>query len=119
MHLVGLRILGLDRQEGARPHMQGDKGMADAARSQRCHQAVGEMQRRGGGRDRSFLPRKDRLIIGPVLRVDGAFAADIGGQRHLPACRDGGIERAARTVKLQADLTPRPHRAQHSRQAVR
>ena len=57
-------------------------------------------RRRG---DRAGMPGKDRLIILLIPRVRLTAGGDIGGQRHDPDPRDGGVQFGARFVELEVD----------------
>ena len=92
MHPVIGRVVGLHRQERAGADMQRHGVHADAARLQPRHQIVGEMQSGGRRRDRAFVVREQRLVVGAVLVVGGAARRDVGRQRHVAALRDRLVE---------------------------
>ena len=93
MHDMVVRVLGLDRQEGAGADMEGQGLVADAGRGERGHQRGREMQRRGRRRDRAFLAREHRLIVVAVARVGRALAGDIGRQRHPAGALEQQLDR--------------------------
>ncbi len=78
MHRVIVGILGLDRQEGARADMQGQRFMADPGFVERGHQRGREMERGGGCGDRAILVGEHRLIIIGITRIGRALAGNIG-----------------------------------------
>src|ERR1700724_3740398 len=63
------------------------------------------MQPGGGGRDRAFLPGKNRLIIRAVLLVGRPPPGNIGGQRHVAAFGDCRIKHRAMKSKRQGYVT--------------
>ncbi|MPL73139.1 hypothetical protein SDC9_18932 [bioreactor metagenome] len=104
VHLVGLDVLDLHRQEGARAHMQRHLGERDALRMDRLKQRLGEMQarrRRGHG---ARVAREDRLVIGLVGLVGGAQRGDVGRQRHRPRRGQRRVEIGPRQVEGQPQL---------------
>ena len=74
--------------------MQGQRLAADPARVERRDQPVGEVQRRGRRRDRAFLAREHRLIIGRGRpRRPARLRGDIGRQRHPPGALEQQLDR--------------------------
>jgi hypothetical protein len=104
MHLVLGGVIGLDRQEGSRPHMQRDEMPGNAARIQARKQRVGEMQPRCGRGNRALLAGIDGLVILAVLRVLAALGGDIGWQRNVAGGHDRLVERRAGEIEDQLDL---------------
>mmetsp|Transcript_18096 Transcript_18096/g.27983 ORF Transcript_18096/g.27983 Transcript_18096/m.27983 type:complete len:908 (-) Transcript_18096:1716-4439(-) len=107
MHLVGGHILHLDRQERARPHMQGDMGKAHTTCGQRRQQRVIEMQRCGRGGNSTAVLGPNRLIIRLVLRIGGPFRRNIGRQWHRPRLGQCRIKVIATQIEFQVPLTIR------------
>ena len=101
MHLVVGGIVGLDRQEGAGPDVQGYGMGRDAFRLERRHQRRGEMQARGRGGDRAVPFGEQGLVVGQVAVVLGSYGRDIGGQGHDPDIADRVIQRRTRQVETQ------------------
>ena len=98
------RIVGFDRQKGARADMQGEDRQADAAPSECLDQRRGEMQP-GGRRGNSALGAGEhRLIIGPVARVAAAGALDVGRQRHHAMTRQRLAERRPLQIEAQGHV---------------
>ena len=93
MHPVGLSIVHLDRQEGPRADMQGQRLVADARCLERGKQFGGEVQRGSRRCDRPVLGREHRLIVALVLRIGWALARDIGRQRHLARAFEQDFDR--------------------------
>ena len=104
MHLVVGRVLGMDRQECPRPHMQRHLVHADAARREPGQQLIGEMQARSRRRDRAFVAREQGLVVGAVLLVGLAPARDIGRQRHVAALGNGLVQHRPVKGERQRDL---------------
>ncbi len=69
MHAVPGGVLGLDRQEGPRPHMQRDLVQADPALREPRHQRVGEMQAGGRRGDRALHAGEHGLVVGAIALV--------------------------------------------------
>ena len=92
VHPVAGGVVGLHRQERARPDMQRHLVHGDAARREPRQQLVGEMQARGRRRDRALVAREQGLVVGAVLLVGRALAGDIGRQRHVAPLGDGLVE---------------------------
>jgi hypothetical protein len=63
VHAVLVRVLGLDRQEGAGADMERQRLVADAGALERLHQPRREVKRGGGRGDGPLLAREHRLII--------------------------------------------------------
>ena len=93
MHLVRGRVLGLDRQERPRPHMQRDPVNADAALAQRRLERRRKMQAGGGCRDRAFIDGEHGLIVGSVALIGRALRGDVRRQRRRAEVGDGLIQR--------------------------
>ena len=88
---VLLRVLGRHGPEGARTHVEGEKGDLDPALADRGQGGIGEMERRGGCRDRPGIAREDRLVALAVLGL--VWALDVGRKGNVPHAREPGFER--------------------------
>ncbi|GJE06875.1 hypothetical protein AOPFMNJM_2198 [Methylobacterium jeotgali] len=119
VHPVGVGVLGLHRQEGARPDMQGEAVARDARRVERGDQRLREVQAGGGGGHRSGLVRVDGLVVDRVPRVRRAPAGDIGGQRQDADRRDRRVEGGPGEVEAQGDLAALPLLRHRRREVVR
>ncbi len=86
-------LLRLDRQEGARADVERQRLAADPARFEGFEQARSEMQRRGRGGHRAFLPGEHRLIVGAVRLIRRAAGSDVGRQRHPPGALEQELDR--------------------------
>ena len=104
VHAVLFDGVGLHRQERARADMQRDRVQADAARLQPRHELVGEMQTRGRRRDRAFVVREQRLVVGAVVVVRRAARRDVGRQRHVAALGDRLVEHRTVEREREGDL---------------
>ena len=105
VHPVVGRVVGLDRQEGAGPDMQGQGMGRDATGLQGLHQGRGEMQASRGCRDRPVQLREHGLVVREVTVVLGPLGRDIGRQGHDADGPDGVVERGACEVEAQGDET--------------
>ena len=95
MHAVIGRVRGLDRKEGAGPHMQRHPLQCDAAGLQGGNQLRREMQTRGRRRDRAFRKREHGLIVVAVTLIGLPPRCDIGRQRHAAALLERLVEHRA------------------------
>ena len=76
--------LAVERAKGAGPDVEDDLGALDAARRQAFEEPGREVEACRRGRDRTGLPRIDRLVAREVgVGVLVAFAADVRGQGRL------------------------------------
>ncbi len=120
MHLVVGRVVGLDRQEGARPHMQRHEMPLDAALVERLEKTGREMQPGRGGRDGTVFAGIDGLVVGLVLVVLRTLGRDIGRQRNVAGGEDRLVQSRAgeievkRDFRLVAGLDGRIERAEHA-----
>ncbi len=80
-HLMLRIIVVAHRQEGARPHVQGDGYRLDTPPPQVLENLSGKMQARGGAGHGSGLPGEPGLVAVPIRL--GGRAVDVGRQRHL------------------------------------
>ncbi len=94
-------VVRLDRQEGARPDVKGDRVGRDAPGADGFQQFRREMQARRGGGDRAIVQGIDGLVVGQVLVVLGPLGRDIGRQGHDPDIADGIIQHRAGQGELQ------------------
>ncbi len=107
VHPVILDPVGLDRQEGARAHMQRHMHPPDPARRERVQKRRIEMERGRGRRHRARGAGPDGLIVLAVGGVGRAQRGDIGRQRHLARGLERGIEGGAGQVEAQEALVAR------------
>ena len=75
--------------------MQGDEGEPHTLGRDAVEEFRREMQSRGGRGYCSFNCRIDGLVIGAVLLVGGARAADIGWKRHRAVLFHNGFDAQA------------------------
>ncbi len=106
VHLVPFDVVHAHRLEGAGADVQGDEGVANAARFECGENIRIEMQARRGRRDRSQVARVHGLIAFAI----GAFrlAPDVGRQRHLAV----GFEKRhdlARELQVEQIALPPQH----------
>jgi hypothetical protein len=81
---MGCDIVPPDGQERAGTDMQCHGGPGDTPALKRVQQFRGEVQARGGGRDRAFLPGEDGLVVGVVRWQRPGGTIDIRRQRERP-----------------------------------
>ena len=99
-----VRVISLDRQEGAGADMKGDMGKLDTAVLQRSQQALGEVETSRRCSNGSVLARKQGLIVFIVLLIDAALAGDIGRQGRHAGGGNSLVEGSAGPVEAQARI---------------
>ena len=92
MHAMLRRILGLHRQEGAGPYVQGDEMSGNAARRQGGKELRRKMQPGGRCGHRPGLARIDGLVALGICRNRRPTAGDVGGQRRIAQRLDRFVE---------------------------
>ena len=104
MHRVIRRVIGGNRQERARAHMQRDRQALNTVRGQAVEQLIGKVQasrwRRNGTRFRCV----DRLIVFKVICIRRAPACNIGRQGRDARGAERLFKRTSARVKFQNDL---------------
>jgi hypothetical protein len=132
-------MLPRDGTKGPGPDVEREERDLDPARPERLERRDREVERRGGGRDRSGLAREDRLValavrglVGPIdvrrqghvpharePRVEGRSLSRRGPEGHVahaalsPAqhlATVGGVGKRERDLRLQRSRGPREHR---------
>ena len=93
VHGMIVGVVGLDRQECPRPHVQSEHFAPYARYVERSDQPGGEMQRRGGRCDRAILGSEQGLVVLAILFVEFALAGNIGRQRHAAGTLQQHLDR--------------------------
>src|SRR5690606_28062716 len=108
VHAVLGDVLDLHGQEGAGADVQSDARGGDAAGGELGEQDLVEVERGGGGGDRSGAGGEDGLVVGAVGGVGRAAGGDVGGQRHLAGRLERPGERRGVAVEVEQHLGPLP-----------
>ena len=104
MHPVLAQVLGLDRKEGARAHVQGHARQVDARSRQAVEELRSEMQTGRRRRHRALPPGVNRLVVAAVTVILAPFGGDVGRQGHFPDPGDGGVEIRPRHGEIQGEF---------------